>query len=76
MGTPQRFGRRGYGKAILASVLDTAREDGAVLGLLGATPAGLPLYEATGWQTQETWDLFTDATSAQFSLNLRPEQRT
>jgi GNAT superfamily N-acetyltransferase len=76
MGTPQRFGRRGYGKAILASVLDTAREDGAVLGLLGATPAGLPLYEATGWQTQETWDLFTDATSAQFSLNLRPEQGT
>jgi len=67
MGTPERFGRRGYGKTILASVLDTAREDGAVLGLLGATPAGLPLYEATGWQTQETWDLFTDATSAQFS---------
>jgi GNAT superfamily N-acetyltransferase len=67
MATPERHARRGHGRTLLASVLDTAYQEGAVLGLLGATPAGLPLYEATGWQTHETWDLFTDATSAQFS---------
>jgi GNAT superfamily N-acetyltransferase len=67
MGTPERFGRRGYGRALLAAVLQIAYDDGATLGLLGATPAGLPLYEATGWQTEETWDLYTDAVSEQFS---------
>jgi hypothetical protein len=48
-------------------VLQLAYDDGATLGLLGATPAGLPLYEATGWRTEETWDLYTDAVSEQFS---------
>ncbi|MEP6816945.1 MAG: GNAT family N-acetyltransferase [Marmoricola sp.] len=67
MATPTRHARRGYGKALLASVQESAHQDGAVLGLLGATPAGLPLYDATGWQTQETWDLYTGAASAQFS---------
>lgn len=41
--------------------------DGAEIGLLGATPAGLPLYEATGWRTVEQWRVFTNAASAQFS---------
>ncbi|MDT7539029.1 MAG: hypothetical protein QOI82_2614 [Actinomycetota bacterium] len=67
MATPERFGRRGYGRALLAAVLQIAYDDGATLGLLGATPAGLPLYEATGWHTQESWDLYTDAVSEQFS---------
>ncbi|MCU1589406.1 MAG: hypothetical protein JWP11_662 [Frankiales bacterium] len=67
MGTPERFGRRGYGRALLAAVLQIAYDDGATLGLLGATPAGLPLYEATGWHTEETWDLYTDAVSEQFT---------
>ena len=67
MGTPERFGRRGYARALLAAVLDRARNDGAKLGLLGATPAGQPLYEATGWRTVEDWQIFTNATSAQFS---------
>jgi GNAT superfamily N-acetyltransferase len=67
MGTPERYGRRGYGRALLACVLQLAYDDGATLGLLGATPAGLPLYEATGWRTEETWDLYTDAVSEQFS---------
>lgn len=67
MGTPERFGRRGYARALLAAVLDRARKDGAKLGLLGATPAGQPLYEATGWRTVEDWQIFTNATSAQFS---------
>ncbi|MDT7571411.1 MAG: N-acetylglutamate synthase [Actinomycetota bacterium] len=67
MGTPERYGRRGYGRALLAAVLQIAYDDGATLGLLGATPAGLPLYEATGWRTEETWELFADAVSEQFS---------
>jgi GNAT superfamily N-acetyltransferase len=67
MGTPAPFGRRGYGRALLAAVLQSAYDDGATLGVLGATPAGLPLYEATGWRTDETWDLYTDAVSEQFS---------
>jgi predicted GNAT family acetyltransferase len=67
MGTPERFGRRGYARALLAHVLDVAlRQDGA-FGLLGATPAGKPLYDATGWQTLEEWQLFVNAESMQFS---------
>jgi GNAT superfamily N-acetyltransferase len=66
-GTPARYGRRGHGRALLAAVLQIAYDDGATLGVLGATPAGLPLYEATGWHTDETWDLYTDAVSEQFS---------
>ncbi|KQW48661.1 hypothetical protein ASC77_07945 [Nocardioides sp. Root1257] len=66
MSTPARFARRGYGRALLGSVLAHARADGARVGMLGATPAGLPLYEATGWRTLEEWELFTNAASAQF----------
>ncbi|GAA1759185.1 hypothetical protein GCM10009795_001930 [Nocardioides hankookensis] len=66
MSTPTRFARRGYGRALLASVLAHARADGARVGMLGATPAGLPLYEATGWRTVDEWELFTNAESAQF----------
>lgn len=67
MGTPERYGRRGYGRALLAAVLDHFHTEGISTGLLGATPAGRPLYEATGWQHVEDWQVFTNATSAQFS---------
>lgn len=67
MSTPSRLGRRGYGRALLAHVLHEAVASGATIGLLGATPAGLPLYEATGWRTVERWQLFTNAPSAQFA---------
>ncbi|GAA4709347.1 GNAT family N-acetyltransferase [Nocardioides conyzicola] len=67
MSTPSRLARRGFGRTLLASVLAHARADGATLGMLGATPAGLPLYEATGWRTVEEWEVFTNAESAQFS---------
>lgn len=67
MATPERYGRQGHGRALLGAVLQAAHHDGATLGLLGATPAGLPLYEATGWRIEETWDLYTDAVSEQFS---------
>lgn len=66
MGTPQRFGRRGHGRALLGHVLNAARQDGMIVGLLGATPAGKPLYEATGWRTVEEWRLFVNAASVQF----------
>ena len=67
MGTPQRFGRLGYARALLAHVLHEAEQNGAEVGLLLATPAGFPLYDATGWRTFEEWRIFTNATSAQFS---------
>lgn len=67
MGTPERFARRGFGRALLAAVLAEARRDGAELGLLGATPAGLRLYESTGWVTIEEWQVHVNATSAQFA---------
>jgi GNAT superfamily N-acetyltransferase len=66
MATPERFGRSGFGRALLGDVLARARDDGAAIGLLGATPAGTPLYEATGWSTIEEWELFLNADSAQF----------
>jgi N-acetylglutamate synthase-like GNAT family acetyltransferase len=66
MSTPERFARRGYGRAILADCLLRARSDGARVGLLGATPAGKPLYDATGWITLEYWRLFASAESVQF----------
>lgn len=67
MATPPQHERKGYGRALLASVLAEAQRDGATLGLLGATPAGFPLYAATGWTTQETWELYVNASSAQFT---------
>jgi GNAT superfamily N-acetyltransferase len=66
MSTPERFARRGYGRAILADCLLRAKSDGARVGLLGATPAGKPLYDATGWITLEHWRLFASAESVQF----------
>jgi GNAT superfamily N-acetyltransferase len=67
MATPPEFTRRGYGSALLAHVLQAGAADGATLGWLGATPAGLPMYEATGWRTVEEWRVFTNSSSVQFS---------
>jgi GNAT superfamily N-acetyltransferase len=67
MATPERFRRRGFGRSLLAAVLEHFLADGAKTGLLGATPAGLSLYEATGWQHVEAWQVCTNAVSAQFS---------
>ncbi len=61
MSTPERFARRGYARSLLAHVLSEARGRGAAVGLLGATPAGKPLYDATGWTTLESWQVFTNA---------------
>ena len=67
MSTPERYSRRGFGRAVLAHALLMARSEGATIGLLGATPAGKPLYDRTGWTTLESWRMFASADSAQFS---------
>jgi predicted GNAT family acetyltransferase len=67
MSTPERFGHRGFGRAVLAHALLEAKSDGAIVGLLGATPAGKPLYDRTGWTTLESWRIFASVDSAQFS---------
>jgi hypothetical protein len=43
MSTPERFGRHGFGRALLADTMARAASDGVKVGLLGATPAGKPL---------------------------------
>ncbi|MCW2498692.1 MAG: hypothetical protein JWN87_368 [Frankiales bacterium] len=58
MSTPQHFARRGYGRALLNAVLAAAKAEGATVALLGATEAGFPLYDATGWQTVEPWEMY------------------
>lgn len=67
MATPEHLRRRGYAKAVLSASLADARSCGAATGLLGATPDGQPLYENTGWRTFESWQVFTNASSLQFS---------
>ncbi len=58
---------QGFGRAVLAHSLLEAMSEGATIGLLGATPAGKPLYDRTGWTTLENWSMFAIGESAQFS---------
>ncbi|MDE3082519.1 MAG: GNAT family N-acetyltransferase [Acidobacteriota bacterium] len=58
LATPARYARHGYARALLADVLAHARDGGADVGLLGATPAGESLYRRAGWTTIETWRMF------------------
>ncbi|HXW33907.1 MAG TPA: GNAT family N-acetyltransferase [Acidimicrobiales bacterium] len=59
MATPSRYGRRGYGRAILSHALhDAYSRSEAVIGLLTASPAGRSLYEAVGWSVVEEWEMF------------------
>lgn len=60
MGTPPQHARKGYGKALLNSVLAQSATQGADVGLLGATEAGKPLYDATGWETLEGWEVYVN----------------
>jgi GNAT superfamily N-acetyltransferase len=66
MATPERFTRRGYARVLLADAMARAAAAGVSVGLLGATPAGKPLYDATGWTTIEDWQIYTNTESAQF----------
>jgi GNAT superfamily N-acetyltransferase len=61
MATPQRFERRGYGKALLGDVVERSRASGAEIALLSASPAGKPLYVDSGWETLEEWDVYFTA---------------
>ena len=67
MATAPGLCRRGYGGALLAHVLAVARGDGAEVGLLGASPAGEPLYRSTGWRTLEHVRVHVSASSVQFA---------
>ena len=62
MATASSAARRGYGRALLGEALARAADDGARVGLLAASDAGKPLYDATGWQKLEDWDAYTNAT--------------
>jgi len=58
MATSPRFARKGYGRAIMNHALHQAKQKGATVGLLMATDAGKPLYDATGWMGVEDWDVY------------------
>lgn len=60
MATTPRFARKGYGKSIMNQALHQARQAGAKVGLLIASDAGKPLYDATGWVTVEDWDVYVN----------------
>jgi len=51
MGTLAAAQGKGIGKALLSTVMAAERADGATSFFLGATPAGLPLYEKLGYAT-------------------------
>lgn len=51
---------------MIADTMARAGSQGVEVGLLGATPAGKPLYDATGWSTLEDWEIYTNGSSAQF----------
>ena len=61
MATPPQYARKGFGKALLGDVLARNVNTGAKNGLLGATSAGQPLYEASGWEILEGWDVYVNS---------------
>lgn len=66
MCTPPEHQRKGHGRALLGAALARAAADGATWGILGATEAGYPLYEATGWQVADEWQIYLNGDSEQF----------
>lgn len=66
MSTPPEQQRKGYGRALLSAALARAAAAGATWGILGATEAGYPLYDATGWSTADEWQIYANAASEQF----------
>ncbi|MBA4013520.1 MAG: hypothetical protein C0481_16780 [Phenylobacterium sp.] len=51
MATPPQHQRKGLGRALLSQVIDDYRRRGMRRFHLGATEAGLPLYESLGFET-------------------------
>ncbi|TBO56266.1 GNAT family N-acetyltransferase [Streptomyces kasugaensis] len=52
--TEEAHRRRGLGGFVMRTLADRALEEGAVLGVLGATDAGRTLYETLGWKKHAT----------------------
>ncbi|MEU1824033.1 GNAT family N-acetyltransferase [Streptomyces abikoensis] len=52
--TEEAHRRRGLGGFVMRTLADRALEEGAVLGVLGATDAGRALYETLGWKKHAT----------------------
>ncbi|WP_246097504.1 GNAT family N-acetyltransferase [Streptomyces botrytidirepellens] len=52
--TSEAHRRRGLGHFVMRTLADRAVEEGAVLGVLGATDAGRALYETLGWKKHTT----------------------
>ncbi|MFK8849573.1 GNAT family N-acetyltransferase [Streptomyces sp. Ac-502] len=52
--TEEAHRRRGLGNFVMRTLADRALEEGAVLGVLGATDAGRALYETLGWKKHAT----------------------
>ncbi|MCO8270209.1 GNAT family N-acetyltransferase [Actinoplanes sp. TRM 88003] len=55
---PPAFRRKGYGRVATAAVLKDAYAAGARTAFLHATPDGLPLYRAMGFELAENWTVF------------------
>lgn len=58
MGTPKQYQKKGYGRALLTSVLNTLAGEGQKLALLWATPDGESLYRKIGFEVVEYWQSF------------------
>ncbi|MFF4601798.1 GNAT family N-acetyltransferase [Streptomyces sp. NPDC001339] len=52
--TEEAHRRRGLGNFVMRTLTDHALDQGAVLGVLGATDAGRALYETLGWKKHST----------------------
>lgn len=52
--TAEAHRRRGLGHFVMRTLTDRAVEEGAALGVLGATDAGRALYETVGWKRHTT----------------------
>ncbi|NGN69934.1 GNAT family N-acetyltransferase [Streptomyces sp. A7024] len=52
--TDEAHRRRGLGQFVMRLLADHALQEGARLGVLGATPAGRALYETLGWKQRAT----------------------
>ncbi len=52
--TEEAYRRRGLGNVVMRKLADRALEEGAALGVLGATDAGRALYETLGWKKRAT----------------------
>ncbi|MGW0732113.1 GNAT family N-acetyltransferase [Streptomyces sp. NPDC002851] len=52
--TEEAHRRRGLGQFVMRTLADRALDQGATLGVLGATDAGRALYESLGWKKHAT----------------------